>query len=44
MIGETEMLRPFMFMVVGMILATGGIGITDWQLYATLIAMAVASA
>lgn len=32
-----------MFFIVGIILASSGIGITDWQLYATLIAMAIAS-
>ena len=36
-------MKPAMFAVVGVILATGGIGVTDWQLYATLIAMAAAS-
>jgi len=36
-------MKAAMFAVVGVILATGGIGVTDWQLYATLIAMAVAS-
>jgi len=32
-----------MFAAVGVILATAGIDIADWQLYATLIAMSVAS-
>lgn len=36
-------MKTAMFAVVGVILATGGIGVTDWQLYATLIAMAVVS-
>ena len=36
-------MKVAMFAVVGVILATCGIGVTDWRLYATLIAMAVAS-
>ncbi len=35
-------MKTAMFFAVGIILATGGIDVTDWQLYATLIAMAVA--
>ena len=36
-------MKAAMFVLVGMVLASGGIGITDWQLYATLIAMTVVS-
>ncbi len=36
-------MKAAMFVVVGVVLATGGIGVTDWQLYATLFAMTVAS-
>lgn len=35
-------MKPAMFAAVGVILATAGIGLTDWQFYATCIAMAVA--
>ena len=35
-------MRPTMFFVAGVILTTGGIGLTDWQFYATLVAMWVA--
>ena len=36
-------MKRAMFVVVGVVLASGGIGVTDWQLYVTMIAMAVAT-
>lgn len=36
-------MKAAMFAVVGAILSTVGVGFADWQLYATIFAMAVAS-
>lgn len=38
-----NLIKSAMFVVVGMVLASGGIGVTDWQIYATLIAVAIAA-